>query len=222
MSIAPPKTEAELQRRALLLAGRSLGEIAKSNHRPVPAQPNRAKGWAGTLIEDLLGATAGNRPVPDFELLGVEMKTLPVDALGRPRESTYVCTAPLNGGLEDRWEDSRVKHKLGRVIWVPLVGTGAVVDRIVGTPLIWSPSPEEESVLRADWEALTDIIARGEVWNLNARHGTALQLRPKAANAKQMVWITNEDGEPARTQPRGFYLRASFTRGLVERHYRMG
>jgi DNA mismatch repair protein MutH len=59
------------------------------------------------------------------------------------------------------------------------------------------------------------------VWNLNARHGTALQLRPKGSSAKQMVWVTDDEGEASRTQPRGFYLRPSFTRGLMERYYRL-
>ncbi len=29
--------------------------------------------------------------------LGVELKTIPVDSLGRPLETTFVCVAPVNG-----------------------------------------------------------------------------------------------------------------------------
>jgi len=214
-----PQSEAELLQRATALAGHTLGAVAIHYGFGLPHTQRRQKGWVGVLLETLLGATAGNRPVPDFEHLGIEMKTLPTDEHGKPRESTYVSTCPMNGTLASSWEDSRVRHKMARVLWIPIVGTGPLHERLIGSPLLWSPSEAEEKVLRNDWETLTDIIVRGEVWNLNARHGEALQLRPKAANAKQLVWVHDEEGNPVQTQPRGFYLRPRFTHGLLKKHF---
>ena len=57
--------------------------------------PLRAKGLAGTLIERALGASAGSTAEPDFPALGIELKTIPIDAAGRICESTFVCTIAL-------------------------------------------------------------------------------------------------------------------------------
>src|SRR5262245_63735628 len=86
----------------------------------VRTQSVRAKGWAGGLIEAALGASASSRSEPDFQLIGVELKTIPVDRAGVPTESTYVCTVPLAGTDDPRWEASKVHLKLRRVLWMPL------------------------------------------------------------------------------------------------------
>ncbi len=207
--------------RARCLAGRRLNELARELKVPVPARVNRAKGWTGTLLETALGATAASLPEPDFQAIGVELKTVPVHPDGRPRESTYVCTLPSPGGGPPLWQHSNVRRKLARVLFVPVVyETGAgFADRIIGTPIIWSPSAEEEAALRADWEELMDLACTGKVESITAHHGTHLQIRPKAANSKARQRGVGEDGAPAQTLPRGFYLRASFTASIFQRCY---
>src|SRR5690554_4691779 len=119
--VGPPQTEHELMIRARALAGHTLGELAAIAGVEVPASQRRAKGWVGQLIEVCLGAEAGNRSVPDFEELGIELKTLPVDRTGKPRETTYLCTVDLSEVDELRWETSRARHKLARVLFVPVL-----------------------------------------------------------------------------------------------------
>ena len=215
----PPSSEIELLERAERLAGRSMAWVAARAGAAVPEDLRRAKGWIGQVIEAVLGATAGNRAEPDFPHLHVELKTLPVNDDGRPRESTYVCTAPLDGSIEPDWERSWVRGKLSRVLWLPIVGTGAPADRVVGSPLLWSPSDDEDALLRADWEELTGLIAAGELWQIDARRGRALQIRPKAASRSELVWTQDADGRWVRENPRGFYLRPSFTGELLRRHF---
>ncbi len=220
----PPTSESELLARAERLAGRPLRWIAERQGVAVPPDQRRHKGWIGQLFEQTLGASAGSAALPDFPHLGVEMKTLPVDARGRPRESTYVCTAPLDGSLAQTWSEAWVRRKLSRVLWVPIVGDARVPlgDRIAGAPLLWSPTPDQEAALRADWEELTEPLLRGEYWLISARMGQSLQLRPKAANAQQTTWAVDDDGEWIRVNPMGFYLRARFTRDLLARHFALG
>ena len=45
----------------------------------------------------------------------------------------------------------------------------------------------------------------------------ALQLRPKGATAQDRVAAHDDAGEKAWRNPRGFYLRASFTRAIFDR-----
>lgn len=190
---------------------------------PTPADLRRDKGWIGQLLEHVLGATAASRAEPDFAHLGVELKTLPVLPDGRPRESTFVCTAPLDGRLEPDWASSWVRRKLQAVLWIPILTPPHTPpgDRRVGSPFLWRPNPEEDALLAQDWTSITDHIALGHLDQLHAGHGVALQLRPKAADRRQTTWTRDEHGEPVRDNPRGFYLRPTFTRGLLERHLRL-
>ncbi len=220
----PPASEAELLARCEAIAGRTLGSLAAEQGLPVPADLRRAKGWPGVLIEEVLGASAASRPEPDFVGLGIELKTLPVDARGRPCESTYVCTVPLLAREAPLWERSNVRRKLARVLWVPLEGERErpVAERRVGLALLWSPSPAEEAALRADWEELMDMVCMGRLEAISAHHGTWLQIRPKAADSRARRRGVLAGGEQGPTLPRGFYLRPAFTAALLERHYALG
>ena len=188
---------------------------------PVPASSRSGKGWPGQLVEAALGASAASRPEPDFQLIGVELKTIPVDRHGRPRESTYVCSVPLGGEPSPSWEDSNVWRKLARVLWVPvLCGDGlAVPARRVGSPLIWSPDAAAEASLRADWEEFMELICVGRIDEISAHFGTCLQIRPKAASGRSRRRATGPEGVPVSTLPRGFYLRTSFTAAILDSGY---
>jgi len=221
---SPPASEAELLTRARRIAGLTLEQLAAAAHQPVPPSQRMAKGWVGQLVEQCLGATAGSRPEPDFERIGVELKTLPVNAAGSPLESTYVCTVPLTGNTGLEWETSWVRRKLGRVLWLPVEAdpTLPLAQRRVGTALLWSPDPQQEALLKQDWEELMDLVVTGQLEQISARHGTVLQIRPKAAHGRVLCHHFDADGVPAETLPRGFYLRSRFTRAILRRHYRTG
>jgi len=213
-----PTSEQELTERASAIAGFTLGEIAEYADIITPENLNREKGWIGLLLERVLGASAGSRPEPDFPHLGIELKSLPVDRYGKPLETTFVCVAPLVGLVGSTWENSHIKNKLAKVLWVPVISERSIpiADRIVGTPFLWSPSVEENNLLAMDWQELTDMIVLGEVEKINGKHGQILQLRPKAANSQAKTKAFDCDGKPFMTLPRGFYLKTAFTHQLIK------
>lgn len=217
----PPESEAQLLAQASLLAGLTLGELAHYAGLTAPADLKKDKGWSGVLLERWLGASAGSKPEQDFAALGVELKTIPVNRQGKPLETTFVCVAPLTGNTGVVWETSHVRHKLKRVLWVPIEGERIIplAERRVGSPLLWSPNAEEDEQLRRDWEELMDLIVLGQVERITARHGEVLQLRPKAANSKALTDAIGAHGEPILTLPRGFYLKKNFTAALLARHF---
>ena len=223
LSTTIPKSEAELLVRAQNLAGMTLGEIAESMNIAVPKDLKREKGWIGLLLEQVLGASAGSRPEPDFPHLGIELKSLPINYQGKPLETTFVCVAPLTGLVGASWQTSHIRNKLARVLWIPVVSERniPVAERIVGSAFIWSPSPEEEHLLALDWQELTDMIVLGEVENIHGRHGQVLQLRPKAANSQAKTQAFNRHGQPFMTLPRGFYLKTSFRQALLNNYLRI-
>ncbi|MBM4362144.1 MAG: DNA mismatch repair endonuclease MutH [Deltaproteobacteria bacterium] len=221
---APPATEEELLARARRLAGQRLGEVARSVGVEPPADLRRAKGFTGQLLERVLGATARSRAAPDFEELGIELKTLPVGPGGVPVESTFVCTIDPRAIGDVEWETSLVRAKLARVLFLPVEGERRipVAERRLGTALLWTPSSEQEAALRADWEELAGILGRGELDGVTGHMGTWLQVRPKAEHSRARRRGTERDGTPVATLPRGFYLRARFTAALLAEHFALG
>lgn len=205
--------------RAGRLAGRTLGQIAMEHGISVPVDQKHAKGWIGQLMEVSLGATASTQPEPDFQYIGVELKTLPIGTNGRPRESTYICTVPLGSICGLAWCRSTVQRKLERVLWVPVEADPGIAfsQRRIGNPFIWSPDETQERALRTDWEEFMERIALGELDRIDARHGKVLQIRPKAPSARARIRTTTQGGESGLTVPRGFYLRAGFTGEILKR-----
>lgn len=216
-----PKSEQELLSRACDIAGMSFQELAAEADIDVPPDLRRDKGWVGQLLEWHLGATAGSKPQQDFEQLGIELKTIPISYTGKPLETTFVCVAPLIGVHGLTWETSHVRNKLSRVLWVPVEGEREIPlsERRVGSPLIWSPTEEEEQQLRTDWEELMEMIVLGRVEQITARHVEVLQLRPKAANSRVLTEAYGASGKPIKTLPRGFYLRTQFTAKILENNF---
>lgn len=216
-----PQTEQELLERARNIAGCTFSELAQEAGINVPPDLRKDKGWVGQLLEWHLGATAGSKPQQDFESLGIELKSIPISHQGRPLETTFVCVAPLTGVHGITWETSHVRNKLSRVLWIPVQGEREIplAERRVGSPLLWSPSPDEEAQLKADWEELMEFIVLGQFSQISARHGEVMQLRPKAANGKVLTEAYGQQGKPIKTQPRGFYLRTQFTAQILQRYY---
>lgn len=219
--VGSPATEAEVLARARALAGRTLAEVAARAGVEVPASLSYAKGFVGRVVEMALGLLATNRAEPDFLELGVEVKTLPLNRDGRPRESTYVTTVELAPQRDLRWETSAVRKKLMRVLWVPVEAEKdlAIGARRIGTAFLWSPDAEEEHALREDYEELVGLIAEGWVESITAHRGRVLQIRPKGANAEEMTIGVDDEGGQRRTLRRGFYLRPSFTDALLLRQF---
>jgi DNA mismatch repair protein MutH len=218
---SPPQSEKELMRRCESIAGLSVAEVAGDLHLPVPADLRSHKGWLGELVESALGADAASLSEPDFLSLGIELKTLPVDAKGSVIESTWVCTVPMQEASSIRWQDSCVYHKLRHVLWLPVESEAdkPLAERRIGNGLLWKADNETLLQLQADWEELMEYVALGRLHEISAHHGELLQIRPKAANAQALGDTTDSEGKPAKTLPRGFYLRSRFTNKLLKKFY---
>lgn len=213
----PIKNEAELMERCQALEGQSFGQLASALQIGVPMHPVQRKGWAGQAIELALGGTAGTAAVPDFEALGIELKTIPINARGKPAESTFVTSIPLLALHQQSWKTSQCYAKLKRVLWLPIEGDTNIsfLQRRIGRGVLWSPTPAQESILEKDWSEFALLISTGRVAEITASMGDYLQVRPKAANAKSLCLGLDEHGEKTLTLPRGFYLRTVFTATIV-------
>ncbi|HHF3823395.1 DNA mismatch repair endonuclease MutH [Haemophilus influenzae] len=212
-----PQTLEQLLSQAQSIAGLTFEELADELHIPVPPDLKRDKGWVGMLLERALGATAGSKAEQDFSHLGVELKTLPINAEGYPLETTFVSLAPLVQNSGVKWENSHVRHKLSCVLWMPIEGSRHIPlrERHIGAPILWKPTAEQECQLKQDWEELMDLIVLGKLDQITARIGEVMQLRPKGANSKAITKGIGKNGEVIDTLPLGFYLRKEFTAQIL-------
>lgn len=212
-----PQTLEQLLSQAQSIAGLTFGELADELHIPVPIDLKRDKGWGGMLLERALGATAGSKAEQDFSHLGVELKTLPINAEGYPLETTFVSLAPLVQNSGVKWENSHVRHKLSCVLWMPIEGSRHIPlrERHIGAPIFWKPTAEQKRQLKQDWEELMDLIVLGKLEQITARIGEVMQLRPKGANSRAVTKGIGKNGEIIDTLPLGFYLRKEFTAQIL-------
>jgi DNA mismatch repair protein MutH len=219
----PPKTIEELQQRIDLIAGLTLGDLAQELNVLVPENLQVEKGWAGQLLEAYLGASAGNLPEPDFQILGVELKTLPINRDGKPLETTFVSVASLTQSKPVSWHESSIYKKLRHVLWVPIIAERdiPVPLRQIATPFLWQMDEQQETTLQTDWEELMELITFGHHDKINATHGEALQLRPKAADSSVRTQAFNQQGKPIQAPPKGFYLRTSFTKQILNKQFQL-
>lgn len=215
--LAAPVSRRALEVRAHALAGHKVSALALALGIPLPPTSVHGKGFVGQLVERALGADPQARERPDFPELGVELKTIPVDAKGRPNASTFVCSIAMAQADAAEWEDATLRKRLACVLFVPVHQPAdkqaPLGERVLGQARLWTPAPETEAQLRADWEDLMGAIGAGRGDTLTAREGRYVQVRPKAANARVRTLGPSVDGVQSML-PLGFYLRPTFTRAI--------
>ncbi len=127
-----------LLKKAHSLYGLSLATLGNRLNISLPARLTGHKGLVGQMLEKALGATAGSKAIPDFPDLGIELKTIPVNARGVPSESTYVCKVPLVPQVPS-FVNSVLHHKLKHVLFVPIESDKSIPlsARRIGRAFYW-------------------------------------------------------------------------------------
>lgn len=211
-SPTPLQNESELLIRCKRIEGWTLSQLAAELNLRIPRNPLEGKGWVGQAMELALGATAGSKAIPDFNHLGIELKTVPINDAGKPAESTFVTSISLLTIQQERWITSQCYSKLKRVLWIPVEASLQIplLARRIGAATLWSPTDDQYHILEQDWEELVQMISTGRLEEISAIVGEYLQIRPKAANSKSLCYGFDENGNKVKTLPRGFYLRSRF------------
>ncbi|MBU3827548.1 MAG: DNA mismatch repair protein MutH [Candidatus Anaerobiospirillum merdipullorum] len=207
-----PHTLDELRQRLELICGKTISELAGALNLSIPQGNTHSKGYTGGLIELYLGAAAPNLGAPDFPFLGIELKTVPVDELFTPIESTFICHAPIKDirGLDFYHSTLYAKIRLTLYVFVLTAKKMPIRQRRVVDYLLYQMPPADLLQVKADYDELMELITQGQGKQITARIGTLVQLRPKAPNGQRLTAIVDEDGAVSTTRPRGFYMRRSY------------
>lgn len=209
-------SETELLNRCQSISGWTFFQLAQHLNLVIPNHPLQRKGWLGQAVEYYLGANAGNHSLPDFTHLDIELKTIPLNHKLQPIESTYITRVPLQTEQHKQFEESDCYHKLKKILWIPIEGDPKIsyACRRIGQYKLWSPSEADLKIIKQDWQHFSLLIETGRWSEIDATMGEYLQIRPKAAHSKILCDAYDTEGKTVKTMPRGFYLRAKFTKKI--------
>ena len=188
----------------------------------MPVGRVRTKGWSGQVIEHELGVAVGGARGPDFEALGIELKTVPVTPALVPLESTAVCQIDPIAIAGESWETSYVRAKLARVLFVALEvppGARSVGDRRVAAVRLWAPARDEEAALRADFELFVrEYFRRGRAAEITGHLGERAAGAPEGPRRRRPARRLRRGRAARRASARcGFYLRPAFVARILAR-----
>ena len=114
-----------------------------------------------------------------------------------------------------------MRAKLAHVLFVALEvppGARSVGDRRVAAVRLWAPAPDEEAVLRADFELFVrDYFRRGRAARDHRPPRRGAAGAPKGATPPTCATRYDADGQPTRIGKMGFYLRPAFVARILGR-----
>jgi DNA mismatch repair protein MutH len=181
------RATAEFERRQLQLLRTVEGESVRSLAAQLGVTQLGAKNAPATVLRKLLGLPSKGLP-EDRSWSGLEVKTVPVTPDGWPHEHTSFPAFRHLEVADQEWEDSDLLARVSRILFIPLGRTDRrtpALDAVVGRSFFWSPSREELSGMRHEWEMFRDEIAAGRADRLpTARSTRYVHVRPKDVKAR--------------------------------------
>lgn len=134
------------------------------------------KGVAAKVIEtEYFGIPTNSSEAPDFEDLGIELKVSPLRYIERlelytTKERNVIKMVDYNEIANNaKWEQTKVKKKLSRVLFVLYVHDNSVNawDWKVAKVFLWSPSNQQSKLIQSDYEIMRQNVLAGN----NLREG---------------------------------------------------
>jgi len=172
MSLPNYSSEEELLEYAKKLEGLQISDLGEIVGRMDLVHRKHTKGIVAQLIEkEYFGIPTNSSEKPDFQDLGIELKVSPlklVNSTGwyNAKERNVIKMVDYFNIHENKnWKDSKLIHKLSRVLYVLYVhdkGKPATEWQVVST-FLWSPSEKEDALIQKDYDIIRNKIKAGEV-----------------------------------------------------------
>jgi DNA mismatch repair protein MutH len=215
------ETFKELSHRLDQIVGVPFAELGDYYHQPWSGDATHNKGWAGRLVDRLVGGDAGGAAEPDISSLGIEVKTIPIGKGTKVLEPTKVTMLNYADLFETEWSASTAYHKLRAVLFVPIVKFNPAQpdEWFIRRPFLWLPSESILRSLKEDYDSVRQLVIDKQFDRISSARppkgqGVALHPKPSAANAQARGKYTIQ-GVEYRLLPRAWMLRESFTQPIV-------
>jgi DNA mismatch repair protein MutH len=196
-------------------------ELAETLGYDITKDPKSMKSAAGDIAEMVAGKKPDSLPQADLTQFDIEVKTVPLDLLGYPRENTKITAVNYSSLLTEEWAMSHVYEKVRVVLFVPIVkeDTRRPDSWYVRSPFIWMPSHDQLAVIREDWETIQGMVQSGG--QLTAKVGqylianTSGQGKGRDDRTYQLA-----DGRTIPVKTRAFFLRKTSVAEILQANIR--
>lgn len=192
-------------------------ELAETLGYDISKDPTSMKSAAGDIAELVAGKKPDSLPQADLSEFDIEVKTVPLDLTGHPRENTKITALNYTNLLREKWETSHVYEKVRVVLFVPIVkeDTKRPEAWYVRSPFIWMPSRDQFDVLRKDWETIRRMVRVGE--QLTAKVGDYLIANTSGqGKGRDVRSYELTDGRRIEVKTRAFFLRKTFVAEILK------
>lgn len=196
------------------LEGRRLDVVA----REMGFSPGDGKSGSAMLVRKLLGVSDVKKPIRELEARGLTTRILSVTPGGRPYEATSFPAFDHFELLEEEWEDSDLRSRLERILFIPLIRPtrkSPQREAKFGRSFIWIPDDKTLGSIRTEWEMYRDLIKTGGADDLPGASSTHfIHVRPHGRDSDDRVWAPNGSGGRKKVQRQSFWLNQDLTERL--------
>lgn len=206
------------------LSGKDKQELQnKGFYLASPAHINaHSKGKLGNYIETYyFGIKANSEQRPDFEELGIELKTTPIDKTAknefRAGERLSLTNISYEEPVIDDFYESHVWDKLHRILLIQYVRDrklSSPTDYVITHVNLMTPSKKDQEQMKRDYDVIIGKIKAGKAHELSESDTKYLGACTKGATSATM-WRPQYYGDHTLAKKRNFCLKQSYMNALL-------
>ena len=194
------------------------------------APPSNAKNAAASLVKRLLGVSIGDKKALELASVGIKPKTVPVGRENfKPFEAMSFPAMDLAELVEEEWEESELRADLDCLLMVPIVGDDKkqpYMERRLGRPFFWVPTPEEEQGIEKEWRQFRSEVLAGHAAYQRTKRGRSSKLTRGSETEFIHMRTKGRDGRDdgrdqsgRSTQKLCFWLNQRFVERILKGHF---
>ena len=224
------KTAKELEERAKKdLEGKTLAQIADWVSKSDGTSRVLSKASVGYVVEEgYFGMGKNNNAEPDLAALGVELKTSPLKmgGDGKLRVKEPLSLNIINYTQESKnkdLRDSSLYKKNRKILFVWYVhDDGLRSEYVIKYVFLWEMTPDVLAELEPDYDAILEMIRKGEAHHIHQHQHKYLTLCPKHGGVfrdpNDRKSKTKQPYSDAPAEIRAFRLKNSYMNLVIHRY----
>ena len=202
---------------SLRLKDKTLGEVCDV---ALLGLSSKDKGKFGSILErGYYRIEKNNENKPDFEELGIELKTTPMVRTTkkkyRPKERLSLNMIDYCGLIEKGFEGSLLKKNRELLVVFYLHDDQLVVeDRRILKVVLWTFSEEDIRVIEEDWNTIANMVLEGRAHEISCGQTYYLEAAPKGAGGGK--GMKKQPYSEIKAKPRAFALKQCYVQKIWE------